>query len=145
MQTPLKLDATSRRFEEAFEQGTEFAGAPEVFRVPLDAEAEARRWILDRFDDAVGRGRGDAESFGDLLHRLMMPAVRFARVGVAQALTQQAREQRVLVDPDFVREVVGLVRRDRPVMFQRTGELGRDVLYQRAAARDVQHLDAAAD
>ena len=35
--------------------GAELAGAPEVLRVPLHAEAEARRGILDRFDDAVGR------------------------------------------------------------------------------------------
>ena len=42
--------------DEAFEQRAEFAGAPEIFRVPLDAEAEARLRIFDRFDDAVGRG-----------------------------------------------------------------------------------------
>ena len=29
---------------------------PEVLRVPLHAEAEARGRVLDRFDDAVGRG-----------------------------------------------------------------------------------------
>ena len=44
-----------RGFEEPFEQRTELAGAPEVLRMPLDAEAEARRGILDRLDDAVGR------------------------------------------------------------------------------------------
>ena len=81
----------------------------------------------------------------DLLDRLVMAAVRFARVGVAQAFAHQAREQRVLVDPHFVREVVGLVRRHRPAVLQRAGHLGRDVLHERAAAGDVQDLDAAAD
>ena len=54
-----------RRLEEAFEQRPELAGAPEVLRVPLDAEAEARRRILDRLDDAVGRGRATREARRD--------------------------------------------------------------------------------
>jgi hypothetical protein len=49
-----------RRGDEALEQRTEFAGAVEVLGVPLHAEDEPLRWILDGFDDAVGsRGRGD--------------------------------------------------------------------------------------
>ena len=50
-------DRFLRRLEEALEQRAELAGAEEVLRVPLDAEAEARRRILDRFDDAVRRRR----------------------------------------------------------------------------------------
>src|SRR5580765_3268622 len=68
-----------RRFEESFEQRAELAGAEEILRVPLDAEAEARRRILDRFDDAVGRGRRRDEPFCDVLHRLVMPAVDLER------------------------------------------------------------------
>ena len=113
--------------------------------MPLDAEAEARGWIFDRLDDAVGRGGRDAEPGRDLLDRLVMAAVRLARVGVAQPFAHQAREQRVFVDPHFVRQVVGLVRRHRPAVLQRAGHLRGDVLHQRAAARDVQDLDAAAD
>ena len=48
-----------------FEQRAELAGAEEVLRVPLHAEAEARRGILDRFDDAVGRGGRGGEAGGD--------------------------------------------------------------------------------
>ena len=48
--------------EEALEQRTEFAGTPEVFRMPLDAKAEACRRILDGFDDAIGRGRRHPEA-----------------------------------------------------------------------------------
>ena len=47
-------------FDEALEQRTELAGAPEVLRMPLDAEAERARRILDRFDHPVGRGRRHA-------------------------------------------------------------------------------------
>src|ERR1051326_8447161 len=66
---------------ESFEQRTEFAGAPEVFRMPLDTEAERRRRILDGFDDAVGRRRGDGEALGDGLDGLMMAAVDVALFG----------------------------------------------------------------
>src|SRR4051794_1798451 len=47
-----------RGFDEAFEQRAELTGAEEIFRVPLDAEAEGERRIFDRFDDAVGRRCG---------------------------------------------------------------------------------------
>ena len=45
-------DRFLRRLDEALEQRAELAGAEEILRVPLDAEAEERRRILDRFDDA---------------------------------------------------------------------------------------------
>ena len=80
----------------------------------------------------------------DVLDRLMMAAVHFAGV-VGQPLAHQRREQRVLLDPDLVREGEGLVRRARQAVLERAGELRRDVLHERAAAGDVQHLDAAAD
>ena len=56
-----------------------------------------------------------------VFHRLMMPAVHFARVGVAQALAHQPRQQRVLVDPDFVRELERLMRRHRQAVLERAG------------------------
>src|SRR5262245_25862601 len=57
----LKPDATGRascalcRLQESFEERTELAGAEEVLRMPLDAEAELRCGIFDRLDDAVRR------------------------------------------------------------------------------------------
>jgi hypothetical protein len=44
-----------------------------------------------------------------------------------------------------MRERERLMRRARQAVRQRTGNLRRDVLHQRAAAGDVEHLDAAAD
>jgi hypothetical protein len=64
-------------------------------------------------------------------------AVCLAGVGVAQPFAHQPREQRVLVDPDFVREVAWLVRGYRPAVLERTRNLGGNVLHQRAAARDI--------
>ena len=75
----------------------------------------------------------------------MMAAVHFARVRIAQPLAHQRRQQRVLLEPDLVREGVRLVRRHRAAVLERARHLRRDVLDQRAAAGDVQHLDAAAD
>ncbi len=127
-----------------FEQRAEFAGAEEILRVPLHAEAEARRGILDRLDDAVGRGRGRDEAGRDRLDRLMMAAVHGDRL-VHQPFAHQSRQQRILVDPDVVRQLVGQVLRHRQAVRQRAGDLRRDVLHQRAAAGDVQDLHAAAD
>jgi len=42
------------------------------FGMPLDAEAEALAWVLDAFDDAVGRRRIDDDTGADRLDRLMM-------------------------------------------------------------------------
>src|SRR5580704_16612505 len=82
--------------EEALEQRPELAGAPEVLRVPLDAEAETCCGIFDRLDDAVGRGRGDLEAGGYLLDGLVMTAVDLAGIGVAQPLPHEPGQQRVL-------------------------------------------------
>src|SRR2546425_13131282 len=70
--------------QEPFEQRTELARAPEVFGMPLDAEAEPGGWILHCLDDAVWRGRRHDEAARHLLHGLMVTAVHFACVGVAQ-------------------------------------------------------------
>ncbi len=113
--------------------------------MPLDAEAEPGGGIFDRFDDAVGSGGGHLKALGYAFHRLMVPAVHLARVGIAQTLAHQLPEQRVLVDPDLVRQRVRLVRRPVEVVRQRARHLRWNVLDEGAAARDVQHLDAAAD
>ena len=49
---------------------------------------------------------------------------------------------RVLVDPDLVRELERLMRRDLEFVRQRARHLRRDILHERATVRDVQHLDA---
>ena len=46
-------------FDEFFEQRSELARAPEVLRMPLHGDAEARAGTLDRFDDAIRGGGGD--------------------------------------------------------------------------------------
>ena len=74
-----------------------------------------------------------------------MAAVHFAGVRVAQALAHQFPEQRVLFEPDFVREVERLMRRNELLVVQRPGDLRGNILNERSAARDVQHLQAAAD
>src|SRR5437867_13425966 len=99
---PLLLCFGSCRCEESLEQRPEFAGPPEVLRVPLHAEAEPCRRVFDRLDDAVGGGGGHSESAGDVFHRLVMPTVHLNRVAAAQALAHQVREQRSLVQPDLV-------------------------------------------
>ena len=53
---------------------------------------------------AVTRNAG-----GDGLDRLMVPAVHLAGVVADQALAHQFRQERILVEPDLVREVVGLM------------------------------------
>ncbi len=133
-------------FEESFEQRAELARAPEVLRVPLDAEAEARGRILDRFDDAVGRRGGHAEARRDGLDRLMVPAVDLAGVARRSA----ARASAVASSESFSSQTScarsngwcgGTVR----LCVERARHLRRDVLHERAAAGDVQHLHAAAD
>ena len=85
------------------------------------------------------------QPFAERLDRLMMPAVDVAGVARLAGVAGEPREQRVLLDPDFVRQVDGGVRRNRELVLERSGQLAGDVLHQRAAAGDVEHLDAAAD
>src|SRR5437879_323236 len=68
-----------------------------------------------------------------------------ARAGVAQSIAQQSGELAVFVNPDLVRPLHRLMRRDLEAMREGAGNLRRDVLHERAAARDVEDLDAAAD
>src|SRR4051812_27137292 len=111
-----------RCFDESLEECTEFAGPEKVLRVPLHAEAEARIGILDDLDHSVRRGRRHHESTSDLLHRLVMAAVHLERL-VNQPLAHQLGEQRILVHPHLVRQLVRLMLRHRKAVSQRTGDL----------------------
>src|SRR6478672_3980936 len=92
-----------RRLDEPFEQRTEFAGAIEVLGMPLHAEYEPLRRILDGFDNAIGSGgRGD-ESCPDGLDRLMVTAVH-RKATVLLGFAHQAIDQAAVGDPDFVRD-----------------------------------------
>ena len=65
----------ARGRHEGFEQRSKLAGSPEIFRMPLDAEAEPRLGLLDRFDDAVGRGGRGNESRPKSSYGLVVPTV----------------------------------------------------------------------
>jgi hypothetical protein len=109
--------------------------------VPLHAEAEPLAGVFDRFNDAVGRRGGHDQTFAHRLDRLVMPAVD--GTGVAfDGFAHQPLEQTVFGDPDVMRDGP---RRFGERVIQAVGHLGRDVLDERAAASDIQHLDAAAD
>src|SRR5262249_52317450 len=113
--------------------------------MPLDPDAKCGSGIFDGLDDAVGRGRGDLEPFRHLLDRLMMTAVDVEAVRAGETVGHQAGENRVLVEPDLMREIEGLVWRHGQAMFERAGYLRRDVLNQRSAAGDIQELNATTD
>ena len=72
--------ALARCRDQGVEQAVELAGAPEILRVPLHAEAERAIGRLDRFDDAVGGGCGGDQSRAEPSDGLMMAAVDAARV-----------------------------------------------------------------
>ena len=134
----------ARRHERS-NSGAELAGAPEVLRVPLHADAERARSARSMaFDDAVGAPSADATSPSpSRADRLMVPAVD------AAACTRRRRsrpsaacEPRAGHDRDVVRDgVLRFVDAVRQIGRHRR----RDVLHQRAAGGDVQHLRAAAD
>src|SRR5262245_37240009 len=113
--------------------------------MPLDPDANCGGGIFDGLDDTVGCGRGDLEPFSHLLDRLMMTAVDVETVRTCEAVDHQAGENGVLVDPDLVCEIEGLVWRHGQAMFERPGYLRRDVLNQGSAAGDIQELDATTD
>ena len=69
------VSASSRPSTSASNSGENSPVAPEVLRMPLHADAEARPGRSIASIDAVGRGRRDDEPRRDLLDRLMMPAV----------------------------------------------------------------------
>ena len=87
----------------------------------------------------------DAEAGRDRLDRLMMPAVDLAGVAAAEPFAHQLRQQRVLLDPDLVRERVRLVRRDVRLCVSAPGTCDGMSCTSVPPHGDVQHLHAAAD
>src|SRR5438105_8249801 len=143
IQTAAIIDISkSARLNQRFEHRPEFSGSPEILRMPLHAEAEAAARVFDRFDDTVRRAcRGD-EPFAEIFDGLMMAAVHVARIRILEPFTKGAVEEAAGVQPHLVRDREA--RLLDPMLDVRADFLG-DVLDERAAARDVQDLDAAAD
>src|ERR1051326_1901218 len=106
--------------------------AAHVLGVPLHAEVERMARVLEAFDDAVGRVRGDAQAVADVLDGLVM-----RRVHLELALAKDLRETRAAVDGDVVAMAV---RRLAGVI-----DVALDVLDERAARGDVHDLHAEAD
>ena len=107
--------------------------------MPLQAERVARSAPAHRFDDAVGgRQRLDRESAAERLDRLVVDRTDRCAPGPFVEPAQAAARD----DLDFMR--IAIVR-IRVYMAQRAGQLRRDVLIQRAAERNVDELQAAAD
>src|SRR2546427_4855603 len=127
-----------RGFDESLEERPELPRAPEVLRVPLHAEAEALRGILDGLDDAVRRGGGRDEPFAERLRRLMVTAVHGAGVALFDPLPHQLFEQAARRHPDVVSEREARLAQ---IVLLGVADLAGDVLDERAAARDVQYLD----
>ena len=126
--------------EKAFEERAKFARPPEVLRVPLDAEAEAGGGILDGFNHAVWRRGGHLKSRRHRFDCLVMTAVDLAGIRIAQPLSHQLGQQRVLVEPHLVSERIRLVRRHLEAVLERARHLRGDILHERASAGDVGEL-----
>ena len=128
---------------ERLEQRLELAGAPEVFGMPLDAEAEASR--PDRSIASMmpsGAVAVTVQPRRDVGHRLVVAAVDGEALGRAASSPQCLRQRRSGGDVHDVGERV-LGRVDRVSKRRRRSEW--DVLDESAAGGDVQHLHPAAD
>ena len=110
--------------------------------MPLDAQAELCVRSLDRLDDTIGRGGADRQVRRDVSNRLVVTAVDRQTLGRAASGVKGMRQFRRGDDVYEVGErVLGGV--DRVVQWRL--DLSRDVLDERAAGSDVQHLHPAAD
>ena len=98
--------------DKGLEQRLELAGPPEVLRMPLDTQAEARDGLLDGFDDPVGCGCGDHESLSQPANRLMVATVDAAGSGGGDRRSQSLVQARSGRDAHFVGNRVPR-RRDR--------------------------------
>ena len=82
----------------------------------------------------------------DRLDRLMVAAVDLAGVAADETIAHQLREERILLDPDLVRQVVRLVLRHRPGCDSSAPVTCDGMSCTSVPPRgDVQHLHAAAD
>src|SRR5687768_11075244 len=110
--------------------------------MPLHRDTEARGRALDGLDDSVGGGRGDREAFSCLSDGLMMAAVDLQHFAAAEFFLHHARERGAWRYPYLVRDGG---RRRIDLMAERLVQLRRDVLHERAARGDVDHLQPATD
>src|SRR5215510_13237555 len=126
-------------FYKPFEDGQrKLVLLPSYFGMPLHAEREAvGTRIDDRLDNPIRRARDHAQIASDLIDGLMMRAVD-AR-GFAAG---KFGEQRTGLDPDVMR---GSINGLPLLVFDGLGQLGRQVLDQRSAARDVEGLHTEAN
>src|SRR4029434_9581683 len=127
---------------EGFKQRAEFAGPPEVLRMPLHAEHESAARVLERFDHSVGRRRGDGQTFADVLGCLVMTAVHRAGVRILEALAQGPFEQAIGCQPHVVRDRKAWLL---DAMLDGRPDFIGNVLNERAAPRHVEYLNPAAD
>ncbi len=141
--TTPRAQVLPRGADESVEERRELARAPEVLRVPLHADAELGVGLLDRLDHAVGR-RGRRDQAGpDATDGLMVAAVDAAACARRRPTAPSARSSREPgVDVNGVG--FGALRLDDAVR-ERRGDRRGDVLHERAAGGDVEHLRAAAD
>ena len=91
--------------------------------------------------EAVGRHRGGDQARGEVMHRLVVHAVHLERRRADQGVEPRARG-----DGHLVRQVVaGVARGGEVVVLDGVGALRGDVLVERAAERDVEDLEPAAE
>ena len=105
--------------------------------MPLHGDEPSPVLRLDRFDDAVGRRGGDDEPVRRALDRLVVPAVDvdLRPSGDPGKARSRLDRHRVIAPVLLLRQAVRDLRRP----FQ------RQVLHERAAAGDVDHLESPAD
>src|SRR6266498_730994 len=101
--------------------------------MPLHADVERMRWILDPFDDAVGSERGDTQPFADVTDRLVMRGIH-----VQLLFTEDLGEQGAIFDEDVVTMAVARLAGVLDI----AAHLGVDVLDQSAAGGNIHHLHA---
>src|SRR5262245_23353208 len=107
-----RLHPFPRRLNERFEQRLELAGAPEILRVPLDADAEWRVRLFDPLDHSIRRAGVDDQAIARLSDRLVVPAVDAAAAGAIQAILQHGGQPRACRDVNLVAlEILGLLDR----------------------------------
>ena len=105
--------------------------------VPLQAEKKRVAGMFDCLDDAIGRGGAGDQCATDAFHRLVMGTVHLHAGPLDDAFEQCAG-----CDGDAVRDVES---RRRLSMVQHIGNLGRNILIEGSAERNIHRLHAAAD